>query len=1155
MSGLDELFPGLSALTSDAFNAVRKRQAKLNLILQDAENHERARAERRAPTRKPPPAPVAPKTGKRRTRAKNREGGDIAFDDEWRRRKPGQRVAGKDAGVGPTSRRSVAPATPKPHATNIAASRAPAATVAARPDTAVKAGLATGSQAAVVKLASFASGGSRLGALMTYQSHDGKIALEMADGTQVVGVDGIRALAEQWAGEAPARELSKDVLMFAVTMDGGRADDQVRAALAESLSGHRYAWRVDRSGPQARVEVVTTAASGQRDEKGKAFRIYDNQKSIGAFADRVISAIGADASFEERGFSHGVEGAARYLSRLTRGGAEAAELANGKPMLGREANLSVAKSWKRDLRSREQRDVAHIILSAKPGTDKEAFVAAARATLEREFAGHDFAFALHENRAHLHVHAVVKMQGRDGRRMHPRIQDFARWRATLAEEARERNIPMEAASRFEQANPPGYKLKDIRRVERGQASENVRRRVEALRTSAVHVPTRPEGRERARSVAGQWERFMPAAAIEPPIADGAMRLYRADRPGAKLTSAPLFARDRAAAEAMATRSGGSVSYVDVPHDRIGDLKASRTAPDRVFVVPADMAAKRKPLSPAALDGEPMGRLLELRKRTETAARSALRSEAMENQSSYRLLNYSNSARINVEAPASDATRPRLRTEGSKEMPELETMQEARPGLIKHLQALVDNAPEERQEEVRLHQQRIVDNYDRATQVQAKQETNVGIEGDTYVAPKPRAYDNFTAYVPEERGEAIRYAHKYDDGSAGKVAFTDTGKRVEVNDWKDKEATLAAMQLATEKWGELTVKGPEKYKSMVISLAAEHSYKIANPELQDRLEAEKARIAADRENRPGFEGPGVPKEVEPGKQQGSQDPRPGAQIPTPTPYAELPQAERDAKYAEAYRHVTAHKSAAVDSFVTVLRDSRYGEGQAGNPYEKREDAEVAIAMARREAINSLSANDQLRFAQASARLAEYNNGIDARQLQDAERRGERQAGQTAGSSQAQGSGVPVAGDDSQRQGAPGPQAGNSQSQVLQGGPVRTETERNAELAQIQRRTDEEAHRETRQANMTSALHEAPGDPGYRSQGEAASARAADHAVETNRKQDIPVTLDTSPEIHRLADEQARVKAEQQQADQQKHAAAEGSSARSAHVACSPAASTG
>ena len=69
-------------------------------------------------------------------------------------------------------------------------------------------------------------------------------------------------------------------------------------------------------------------------------------------------------------------------------------------------------------------------------------------------------------------------------------------------------------------------------------------------------------------------------------------------------------------------------------------------------------------------------------------------------------------------------------------------------------------------------------------------------------------------------------------------------------------------------------------------------------------------------------------------------------------------------------------------------------------------------------------------------------------------------------------------------------------------------------------------------MTSALHEKPGDAGYRSQGEAASARAADQAVETSRTKDIPVTLETSPEIHRLADEQARVKAESSMADQLK-----------------------
>ncbi|WP_424376811.1 hypothetical protein [Methylocystis silviterrae] len=37
----------------------------------------------------------------------------------------------------------------------------------------------------------------------------------------------------------------------------------------------------------------------------------------------------------------------------------------------------------------------------------------------------------------------------------------------MAEQARERHIPMEATSRFDEANVPAYKLKDIRMVETG----------------------------------------------------------------------------------------------------------------------------------------------------------------------------------------------------------------------------------------------------------------------------------------------------------------------------------------------------------------------------------------------------------------------------------------------------------------------------------------------------------------------------------------------------------------------------------------------------------------------------------------------------------------------------------------------------------------
>ena len=142
------------------------------------------------------------------------------------------------------------------------------------------------------------------------------------------------------------------------------------------------------------------------------------------------------------------------------------------------------------MRSSSPREFAHVILSAKPGTDEEAFMDAARATLAREFKGHEYVFVMHTNRRHIHVHAAVRLASATGEKLHPGIQDFNRWRQTLAEEARERHIPMEAVRRFDQAHAPAYKLKDAKMVERGIAPESVRRRVERVqgrRNSPAHA--------------------------------------------------------------------------------------------------------------------------------------------------------------------------------------------------------------------------------------------------------------------------------------------------------------------------------------------------------------------------------------------------------------------------------------------------------------------------------------------------------------------------------------------------------------------------------------------------------------------------------------------------------------------------------------------
>jgi hypothetical protein len=103
----------------------------------------------------------------------------------------------------------------------------------------------------------------------------------------------------------------------------------------------------------------------------------------------------------------------------------------------------------------------------------------------------------------------------------------------MAHEARERNIQMEEVSRFDQAHAPGGKLWQRRAIERGTASERVRRRVKAIRSKAIHVPTREEGRARAAAVARQWTAVAanPPTAREPAIADGIMTSRRPRRIG------------------------------------------------------------------------------------------------------------------------------------------------------------------------------------------------------------------------------------------------------------------------------------------------------------------------------------------------------------------------------------------------------------------------------------------------------------------------------------------------------------------------------------------------------------------------------------------------------------------------------------------------
>ena len=109
-----------------------------------------------------------------------------------------------------------------------------------------------------------------------------------------------------------------------------------------------------------------------------------------------------------------------------------------------------------------------------------------------------------------------------------------------------------------------------------------------------------------------------------------------------------------------------------------------------------------------------------------------------------------------------------------------------------------------------------------------------IEGKVFDQPAPRDIRAFNATIDGWR------VHYRMTGARGSPAFTDHGKRIDIHDSGRRESVLAALQLSAQKWGTFTIRGGEAFQRTCVELAAEHGFKIANPEIQQAIEAERAR---------------------------------------------------------------------------------------------------------------------------------------------------------------------------------------------------------------------------------------------------------------------------------------------------------------------------
>jgi hypothetical protein len=388
------------------------------------------------------------------------------------------------------------------------------------------AALARGSQPAVVKLASY-GGGVRAGAMMSYTSRDGKLAVENERGERVLGKDAVAEQRAEWEHLFDNRAASRDLGVFHVSVDTTSLsgdvdrDDQLREILRFGLGDRRYVYTAREGTPD---ELHVSGVVVLRDRGGE--RLTGDKKAAEIIQQRYDeSETGRDlaARFRFHGYGNGVEwGTARVRELVARTDGEVRDDSGLLIADTEQAGDLVQKEWRKELHSRKGRDVMHLIVSARAGTDAAAFEGAVREFLGEQFAVHRYVFAVHDpaldpkemteggKRPHIHAHAIVTMRSETGERIETSPQIFREWRAVMAEKAREQGIDMELTDRREFASAQAYTRNQVRpvsfrgRTEHEGTSEAAHSRYQAKRSNELDLARTPRSNKYAAAAASVW---------------------------------------------------------------------------------------------------------------------------------------------------------------------------------------------------------------------------------------------------------------------------------------------------------------------------------------------------------------------------------------------------------------------------------------------------------------------------------------------------------------------------------------------------------------------------------------------------------------------------------------------------------------------------
>lgn len=224
---------------------------------------------------------------------------------------------------------------------------------------------------------------------------------------------------------------------------------------------------------------------GRRDHLSPA-EIAQISRTVGRVPEVVVKVLGKD--------SNKLSSVSRHIGYIGRYGDLELETDDGDRLSSSGIGHQLLDDWDLDMEDhRRQSDLSatmgrnppklvhKLMFSMPPGTPAEGVLAATRNFLREEFAlKHRYAFVLHTDEPHPHVHAVVKAVSERGVRLNIRKATLRQWRQEFARHLREQGIEANATECAVRGAGRTHKLDGIYRAARRGASTHIRERAEAV---------------------------------------------------------------------------------------------------------------------------------------------------------------------------------------------------------------------------------------------------------------------------------------------------------------------------------------------------------------------------------------------------------------------------------------------------------------------------------------------------------------------------------------------------------------------------------------------------------------------------------------------------------------------------------------------------